>query len=346
LALPVLLGIAHCVSDAAAGYLVIGAGLRLPIQQAAALALGYNLLAFGLQPLIGIAIDRWGLARRALPAALLLSSLALIALPGWPAAAILFAGTGSAVIHAAGGGLALAISAGRAREPGIFAAPGVLGLALGGWLAAEQSLAVWLLLVALLILVGVFSWLPKQRLDPAVHPAAGPQGYEWVILALVGAIALRSAVWTSLETGLGELVWSISLLALAASAGKLIGGVLADRLGWFRWAFAALAAAALLLAGSLTNDSTAGQSVLLFGGIFFLQSCTPLMLALLGRWLPHSPATAAGLGLGIATLLGGLPVLAGFSSKLILPLPLILTLAAAFLAIWAALRARVHLQAG
>jgi hypothetical protein len=94
-------------------------------------------------------------------------------------------------------------------------------------------------------------------------------------------------------------------MAAAAALGKLGGGWLADRVGWRRWSILALGTAAPLLLFS------AGRPILAVAGVMALQSTTPLMLAALGQMWSNAPATAAGLGLGLAVALGGAPVMAG-----------------------------------
>ena len=54
LILPITLGLAHGVGDGAAG-LLLGALLRvMPLEQVSVLVLLYNLLAFGVQPIVSL----------------------------------------------------------------------------------------------------------------------------------------------------------------------------------------------------------------------------------------------------------------------------------------------------
>ena len=122
-------GLAHGVSDCAAGFLIGGLALGGSTTQAGWLAIGYNGLAFGLQPLTGWLVDRTRRYREMLLAVLALSVVALVLFGLGPALAIGLVGLGSAAHHAAGGGLAIQATPGRAAGPGWFTAPGVLGLA-------------------------------------------------------------------------------------------------------------------------------------------------------------------------------------------------------------------------
>jgi FSR family fosmidomycin resistance protein-like MFS transporter len=153
------------------------------------------------------------------------------------------------------------------------------------------------------------------------------------MLGLLVAIALRSAVWSTVQFLLQGRVEVALLLALAAATGKVLGGILADRLGWRRWTLGAMLAAASLLA--LFPNSLLGLCL----GVALLQSATPAALAAMARGMPRYPATAAGLALGFAIALGGLPLLGGFGYLLNSP-PLLGALAAlAGLVFWSSLRA-------
>jgi len=153
---------------------------------------------------------------------------------------------------------------------------------------------------------------------------------------LLAAIALRSAVWSSLQFLFEGRYDLLIAMALAAALGKIAGGVLADRVGWRRWTLGALALAApLLIIGE--------QSLIaLLAGVALLQSVTPVTLAATARLLPRYPATAAGLALGLAIAIGGLLPTGGLSTVISAPPFLISVLLAAALALWWAIK-RVEL---
>ena len=346
--LPLLLGLAHGLSDGAVGFILGSLLLRLELLQVAALALLYNTLAFGLQPLAGLWVDqrRWP-ALRFVAAGLWLGGLGCLlarisAQPAFAALAVLLLGPGSCLLHAAGGGLSITATPGQALGPGLFAAPGVLGLALGGALAAwggplptevVPDAKVWALL---LFGIGGIVAFVKQPAPARPSPAGQPveaifQGHERILLLLVLAFALRSAVWVTFQALRQGEVTVLLWLGAAAALGKLLGGPLADWLGWRRWGVGGLAAAALLLAFS------PGRFPLLLVGLFLLQTSTPILLAAAGQELPTHPATAASLILGLATLLGGLPALLGGSQAFSAPLILLLATAAAAAALWGGL---------
>ena len=365
-ALPALtaLGLAHGLSDCAAGWMLGSLAQTQAAGQVIPMVLLYNGLAFGLQPLAGWLVDRWGRLGQAAAASLLLTGFGWLlwdiqAVPGMTALAILVAGLGSALLHAAGGGLALQATPGKSSGPGIFAAPGVLGLALGTALATRVSGAgdvpgIWGL-VGLLLLASLLVMATSARLNQMLSPERGTAWHgqdnagsagirledaDLAVVLLVTAIALRSAVWNIFQLASTGQPTALLWLAVTAAAGKIAGGLLADRLGWKAWGLATLPLAGLLLAASLTGIADGAAWPLELAGIFLLQSNTPVMLAWLGAHsstglsLLEKPATAAGLGLAI--LLGALPTLAVSGILLVRPLPVLYGTGLSLLALWLA----------
>jgi FSR family fosmidomycin resistance protein-like MFS transporter len=299
--LPLLLGLAHGVSDASAGLLVgLLWGSNLP--NGAYLILLYNGIAFGFQPVAGLALDRWNQPRRGAAIGLLCTALGLAAsLRSLPLGVILV-GLGSAFLHAGGGAVAIQAQPGRAAQIGLFAAFGVVGLSLGTMASAVFSLKTVALFVAALLGIAVLIWLWKPHLIAVSHAAeADPfASAKWTMaLLLLAAVALRSLAWTGVQTS--QHVVTAFQLALAAGTGKLLGGFLSDRLGWRTWAVAALAGALGLL---VFGNSWGAMAVLV--GVALLQSLTPLSMAVMGRFMPNSPALASSLANGLGVMLGGI----------------------------------------
>lgn len=334
LILPFILGLTHGVSDGAAGFLLGALPHTLSVREVGGLVLLYNLLAFGAQPLAGWITDRLGRPRLAALLGLPLMGVALLMGSAQPALAAALAGLASALFHVGGGALALLATAGRAAGPGLFAAPGVVGLAAGGALAITRPGLIWPFLAGLLVCGALIAWVEAPPAKADEPRAAEPlfERHDWIMLGLLVAIALRSAVWSTLQFLLQGRVEVALFLALAAAGGKVLGGLLADRLGWRRWTFGALLGAAALLTAFPRDLVGLGL------GVALLQSATPAALAALARGMPRYPATAAGLALGFAIALGGLPWLSGYGYLLNSP-PLLGALAAlAGLLFWLTLR--------
>lgn len=312
--LPTTLGLAHGVADGAAGLLLGRLPRTFSLGEVAVLVLLYNVLAFGCQPVVGLLTDHLRRPRLVALGGLGLLAAGLLVSPLWPVAAVALIGLGSASFHVAGGALALCATRGRATGAGLFAAPGVIGLALGGYLAIATAAPLWPFLVLLALLAAAVAALGAPAL-PYAEVSSEPafERHDLIMLVLLAGIALRSLVWTTLQYVFAARVDLLVMLALAATLGKVLGGVLADRFGWQRWTLLALGGAAALL--------TAGQGSLPLTllGVGLLQSATPAALAATLRLMPRQPATAAGLGLGLAIAAGGLPLMLGAGGALAAP---------------------------
>ena len=102
------------------------------------LVLIYNALAFGSQPLIGYFADSLRSPRVFASSGMVLLAASLITRGlGFGDVAVFMAGVGSAAFHVGAGALTLRSCAGRSDAAGLFAAPGVIGLAIGGALAVS-----------------------------------------------------------------------------------------------------------------------------------------------------------------------------------------------------------------
>ena len=309
-----MLGAAHAVSDGAAGWLIGHLAGRLSIVEVGGLVLLYNALAFAAQPPIGLLLDRARQPRQAVFVSLGLMSLALL-LVGQPVLAVALAGLASAVFHVSGGTLAIGLARGRAAGLGVFAAPGVIGLACGGALAvAGYASPIELLAPLVVVSVGLALLSRSISIERSQVDTPALADRDSIVLALLIAIALRSALWSAFEWVLNGNLPMVLAAASAAGTGKVVGGVLADRLGWRRWAIGSLTVAAPLLAIG------PGSGLAFFIGLALLQSVTPVTFAAVARLLPERPGVAAGLSVGLAIAVGGLFVFGGLVSYIASPL--------------------------
>lgn len=304
LSLPLLFGLAHGISDSAAGFLV-GILLQMNVSPAGDYWIFlYNALAFGLQPVAGLVCDRWSQPKRFAALGLTLTAVGL-AIAYWALPlSVMLLGLGSALFHAAGGAVAIVSTPRRASGPGVFAAFGVIGLALGLRLSLRNSFPVILAFACVVIVFALALWFARSstRADGNTSSqAASVEGNEIWIILLVMAFAFRSFVWSGIDRRVDDFTSLALWLALAAGAGKFLGGIASDVIGWRRWVVGSLALSLLLFV--FGHDA----ALFLLAGVFLLQSVTALTIAAFGQMLPGSPALAASLGLGAAVILGGLP---------------------------------------
>jgi len=284
----------------------------------------FNVAAFALQPLWGLIADHWFLHRFMALASLAISAMLLL-LPVsnfWPL--LLLQGCASAAFHVGAGGW-IASRTDKALPLGVFAAPGVMGLAMG-MLGAEWALPVSVPLAFLLVIVAVFLLRERHQKVAAMTALAGSQKIllrsfssitaltGGIVILLVLLIAFRSAVWLDWHVRLQSDAALLVSLVLAAAIGKLLGGWSADKFGALRWSLIALALSAAFSILIVLHPG------FVLPAAACLQSATPAMWRLLANALPQWPGLSAGLALGLAIALGGLPLWLGWGNDGLTPL--------------------------
>ena len=276
----------------------------------------YDIVAFTLQLPIGIALDQLdknsyaALLSYALVGAGVILSLVPIALLEWPA--ILLLAIGNALFHSAGGLSVLNISQKHAGPSGIFIATGAIGVFLGTQSAQMGRLQIAFSLLVLLFLCALIT-LVVQKVNKKywnVHNVSFDIS-ELSFNTLL-AIALLSLV-VALRSYAGMVMafpWKSEMLLLVLSilgvfAGKALGGVVADRIGFRTTAIFSLIAAATLFVPSWEIP------VMGLLGVFFFNFTMSITLASLANILPNAKGTAFGLA-SFSLAVGALPALAGF----------------------------------
>ena len=275
----------------------------------------YDIVAFTLQLPIGIALDQLdknsyaALLSYALVGAGVVLSLVPIALLEWPA--ILLLAIGNALFHSAGGLSVLNISQKHAGPSGIFIATGAVGVFLGTFSAQYGRLQVAFSLLVLLFLCAsitrVVQKVNKKYWNIHNAPFAIPEFSSRTLLAiflLCFVVALRS------YTGMiMAFPWKSEMLLLALSilgvfAGKALGGMVADRIGFRTTAIFSLIAAATLFVPSWEMP--------LMGllAVFFFNFTMAITLASLSNILHEAKGTAFGLA-SFSLAIGALPALLG-----------------------------------
>ena len=276
----------------------------------------YDIVAFTLQLPIGIALDQLdknsyaALLSYALVCAGVILSLVPITLLEW--LAILLLAIGNALFHSAGGLSVLNISQKHAGPSGIFIATGAIGVFLGTQSAQMGRLQIAFSLLVLLFLCALIT-LVVQKVNKKywnVHNVS----YDIPRLSsnTLLAIALLSLV-VALRSYVGMVMafpWKSEMLLLVLSilgvfAGKALGGVVADRIGFRTTAIFSLIAAATLFVPSWEMPPMG------FLAVFFFNFTMSITLASLANILPNAKGTAFGLA-SFSLAVGALPALAGY----------------------------------
>ncbi|MBS4870693.1 MAG: fosmidomycin resistance protein [Atopobium sp.] len=276
----------------------------------------YDIVAFTLQLPVGIVLDKLdknsyaALLSYALVGAGVLISLFPVALLEW--LAVLLLAVGNALFHSAGGLIVLNISQKHAGPSGIFIATGAIGVFLGTQSAQMERLQIAFSLLVLLFLCALIT-LVVQKVNKKywnVHNVAFdiPKFSSNTLLA----IALLSLV-VALRSYAGMVMafpWKSEMLLLVLSilgvfAGKALGGVVADRIGFRTTAIFSLIVAATLFVPSWEIP------VMGLLGVFFFNFTMSITLASLANILPNAKGTAFGLA-SFSLAVGALPALLGF----------------------------------
>ena len=263
----------------------------------------YNVLAFGLQALLGLAVDHFQSPRAAALLGCMLVGISALVLSILPVIAIIFAGIGNALFHVGGGSISLNLRPRKAALPGMYVAPGALGLYIGTILGKKGYFIAWpciLIFVVLSLLIFVIR-KPEMNYEHDVMAENQPNHFEIILFLILLSIAVRSLVGLALvfpwKADSGLLIF----LTLAIMLGKGLGGILADKYGWLRVGVGAVAfSIPLLIFG-------AQSPYLALLGMFLFNITMPLTLVIISNILPGRPGFAFGLTC-LALIMGALPV--------------------------------------
>ncbi len=295
------LSLGHGLNDLFAGYLLASLtsnGLSWEVVGISVVM--YNLVAFGGQYPVAVWMEKVKQHKLFLLTACILNVTALLLYTSSPLITIVCAGIGSAIYHVAGG--TVCATQNKSTHIGLFAAPGVAGLIMGGYLAYIQAsilteLSIAATLFFLLLLLLKIKVTEGKEISPA-KKETGLDQHDIIMLLLLTAIAFRSAIWNIFQLlhthQYDWLLW----IAAAAVIGKIVGGWLADRIGWKLYAIVSILAAIPFL--TLFRK----EIVLFCVGIGLLQSGIPATTSLLIHSLGEKKEKGIALSFGTAIIIG------------------------------------------
>ena len=300
----------HFVVDLACAVLVsnlvtqkMGAGTNLFIA-----ILIYNFFAFAMQLPIGIIADK--VNKNAICSAIGCVLVAIgFGFTNYGIIACLIAGIGNAMFHVGGGIDVLNISDKKATLSGIFVSTGAMGIFLGGKSASIGFDKYYLIILILLISSVSLFWLYKKIKDNVKNEKViSPQ------LNITEIIAITCLIITVIIRGYVGLIlafeWKSSfILALlsifAVVFGKMLGGIIGDRIGFMKISLISLIISALLFIFAFNN------SILGILAILFFNMTMPITLTALSNLLFNNKGMAFGL-LTVALFIGSIPVFFGY----------------------------------
>ena len=308
---PLLWGALHGLNDFTAGFMLANYTLTHNNPDGFLFIVIYAIIGFGGQLPVGFWLDYKKTIKPFSLASLILLPVGILTYFVSAEAGIIMAGFASAFVHVTGGAICLQVHENKSGPLALFTAPGVLGLTLGGVLGQYGT---WqLAIIGILVLpVGYLilkNTLPSYRSIPkssaSKNPpwgAGGLDSHDWLMLGILLIMCFRSFIFDVINHVANDFEHGILIIGISAFAGKIIGGFVADKIGWKKFIYITLPLALLLFQFGKENIYA------LAFGIACLQSSVPITLLFMGRSLPQYPATATALSLGTSIALAGLPL--------------------------------------
>ena len=290
---------AHFAVDFGCFY-VLNAGLKNflggNLETLAAGFLAYNVIAFGLQSVIGAICDERQVWRRVSGfAGSMMVCLAVVTAAVsegavvW--AAMVTVALGNAFFHVGGGIDVLRRSGGRMSGSGIFVSSGAMGVALGS--LYRSGVVTVLLMLTAVVLTGMLArhdMREQAEGDNYVHFGIVKEGsFVLMVVLLMTAVFVRSYAGSVMPMEWEKTGWLAVAPAAASCLGKALGGTAADRFGAARCAVVSLLFSAPLIILGAANVLCSLAGILLFN------MTMPVTLCGLASLMPRNPGFAFGL---------------------------------------------------
>ncbi len=311
---PLLWGLLHGLNDFVAGCMLSNYTYTHGADKSFLFIVIYSIIGFGGQLPVGFWVDHKKQLKPFVAASLILLPASLLLFFINAEIAIIFSGIASAFVHVTGGAVCLLTqipngeSENKAGPLALFTAPGVLGLTIGGLLGKFSIFGLssgpfgWFAVAAVLI-VGWMIWKSKlPSYESAEKKQSELDAHDFIMLGILLIMCFRSFIFDIINHVARDYENGILIIGISAFAGKIIGGFVADKIGWKRFIYISLPIALLLFQFGKENIYA------LAFGIACLQSSVPITLLLMSRSLPLYPATATALSLGTSIALAGLPL--------------------------------------
>ncbi|XUW99886.1 MAG: hypothetical protein TUN42_08305 [Dehalogenimonas sp.] len=331
----VVYGATHLMVDAVCAMLLFRILTSQPLDPnyLAYLFVLYNVLAFGLQAIFGALVDMFHASKAASIAGIFVASAAALIFVEVPVLAVILAGVGNALFHVGGGSVSLNLTPGKATAPGIFVAPGALGLMFGALVGkGNADFVLPVLAVMSFLTISIYrSSAPPPAPPPVVPAKTGKFGFEFAVYLILFVIAVRSLVGLAIVFPWKTDLSLLFVLTISTVFGKGLGGYLADRFGWSRIAVTSLAISIPFLIMGVDVP------ILACIGVFLFNVTMPVTLAFVSNRLPGRPGFAFGLTC-LALIIGALPTFIEFRPSLNNPAFLVISTISSVVALYFGLR--------
>lgn len=242
-----ILSILHLLCDLVCVFKVMQVLSNIYILDHTLIFILYNGVAFLLQPLAGIVIDKFHKEKL-----ILLISVIFIILGATFNNLIIscvFLGLANQLFHVAGGKICTNFSTNKAWHLGLFVSLGAIGLMLGSNFSNSTILFI-IPIILYTILIVVVCLLYKENLNKEIKPIINEIKISkkiFAIIFLIVVVFIRSFVGKIIHYDFEMNITFIVLLGIASAFGKFIGGILKDIFGSLKVIFVSLVLCGIIL---------------------------------------------------------------------------------------------------
>ena len=295
----IVLSLSHLLVDASCIFLLYYGSIQnnIDFELSFYLIVFYNVLAFGLQALIGKFFDNKENPKLCAMIGCLLTAFGLILWKYYILACFLV-GVGNAFFHVGGGIICLKSSRQKATIPGIFVSTGALGLFLGA-VIAHNSYTYPFIFFFLLIFSSICIYFLKIKNDQLKNTYKTTNKFLIIIIFLLLAVVIRSYIGLSINLQWKENILFSFYLALSIFLGKMFGGIIADKFGWLKTSIIALMISSPLIAFCIEYP------ILFIIGMFFFNFTMTITLIAIANLMQKQKKYTFGLTT-LALLIGAL----------------------------------------
>jgi len=262
----------------------------------------YSILAFGLQIIFGFFTDYFKSPRITALIGCILTGISAFLFLSFPILAVIFAGIGNALFHVGGGSISLNLTPKKVTAPGIYVAPGAIGLFLGVMLGKGGQFIAWPFILFLVILCILMFIVKKPEMNYIKEKIEKSKinYFELILFLVFLSIAIRSLVGMVMIFPWKVNIELAVILTIAIVLGKGLGGILADKFGWIKIGVGALALSIPFLVFGATIPFVA------IIGMFLFNITMPITLVAISNILPGRPGFAFGITC-LALIIGAFP---------------------------------------
>ena len=284
-----ILSILHLLCDLVCVFKVMQVLSNLYIFDHTLIFILYNGVAFLMQPLAGILIDKFHKEKLMLIVSIIF--IILGAILNHLILSCVFLGLANQLFHVAGGKICTNFSTNKAWHLGLFVSLGAIGLMLGSNFSNDTFLFIIpIILYSLLIIIVCL--LYKEENNKEIKPITNEIKISkkiFAVIFLIVVVFIRSFVGKIIHYGFEMNITFIVLLGIASAFGKFIGGILKDLFGSLKVIFLSLVLCGIIL---LFLDNI---SALMLIGTILINISMPITLFELNKINPNHEGLNFGL---------------------------------------------------